>query len=103
MPSPPPAHELVEWEILVAYHHGYRAALADIAAGHAELDAAWRPAGRRAYERRVAERIAEMERQARRLRSQLDRRPAGDDPGWPAVAVPGGRRAAPRSTRRHAA
>jgi hypothetical protein len=81
------AHELVEWEIAVAYHDGYRAALADVAAGHAELDATWRPAGRRGYERRVAERITEMERHARRLRDTLDRRRAHVD-AWPEVALP---------------
>ncbi len=88
------AHELIEWEIAVAYHDGYRAALADIAAGHAELDAVWRPLGRRGYEQRVADRISEMERHARRLRDELERRArrrGRAEAGWPVVAVPGAR------------
>jgi hypothetical protein len=84
---PDAVHELIEWEIQVAYHQGYQAALADIATRQAELDAAWRPAGRLAHARAVAARIAEMERHARRLRAELDRRgPAGADPSWPPVA-----------------
>ena len=113
MSIPDGLHELIEWELAVAYHQGYRAALADVAAGQAELDAAWRPVGRRGHERAVAERVAEMRRCARRLRAELDRadaeraraergdasragprgadpgRPRGADPGWPPVAVPG--------------
>lgn len=86
---PDAVHELIEWELAVAYRQGYLAALSDVAAGHAELDAAWRPVGRRTYEQRVAERIAAMERYARRLRADLDaREPDGD---WPPVAVPGRR------------
>jgi hypothetical protein len=95
-----PVHELVEWEIAVAYQHGYLAALADVAAGRAELDAMWRPVGRRGYERQVAERIAEMERYAGRLRRDLDR--LEPDPGWPAVAVPG-RSGSTAAVRRRAA
>jgi uncharacterized protein YukE len=91
---PDAVHELVEWEIAVAYDQGYQAALADIAAGHAELSAAWRPAGRRRYEQKVAERIAEMRRCARALRSELDRRADRHrDADWPPVAVPGPQRA----------
>ncbi|GII23095.1 hypothetical protein [Planosporangium mesophilum] len=121
MAVPDAVHELVEWEIEVAYHQGYRAALADVAAGHAELDATWRPAGRRGYERRVAERLAEMHRHAQRLRAELVRadraraarvvrRRRGDlgdlsglaDLGaptadWPEVAAPGRPRATARS------
>lgn len=83
-------HEQVEWEIAVAYEQGYRAALADVAAGHVELAATWRPIGRRRYEQKVAERLGEMRRHARRLRSELDRRTVrGRDRGWPPVAVPG--------------
>jgi hypothetical protein len=90
---PPEVHRLVEWEVAVAYAHGYQAALRDIAAGHVELDESWHPAGRREHERRVAERLAEMERCARRIRSELGRvrRQRGD---WPPVAVPGRRRRA---------
>ena len=44
---PDAVHEQVEWELAVAYQQGYRAALADVAAAHAELDEAWRPVGRR--------------------------------------------------------
>ena|SRR5437016_12616263 len=83
-------HELIEWEVAAAYAHGYRAALLDIAEGRAELDAAWRPIAHATYERRVAERLTEMEHCARRLRAELDRhagRPRTDD--WPPVAVPG--------------
>ena len=91
---PDAVHEQVEWELAVAYQQGYHAALADVAAGRAELDAVWRRTGRRGYERRVAERTAEMERCAARLRGELaegDSR-AGPD-AWPPVAVPGRRRA----------
>jgi hypothetical protein len=95
MRIPRAVHELVEWEIAVAYEQGYQAALADIAAGHVELSAAWRPVGRRRYEQKVAERLDEMRRHARRLRSELDRR--GPDLGWPPVAVPGRRRHEPRA------
>jgi hypothetical protein len=88
---PDAVHELIEWELAVAYEHGYRAAVADIAAGHTELDASWRPVGRRRHDERVAERIAEMRSHARRLRAELDRAyPRGDgDRDWPPVAVPG--------------
>jgi hypothetical protein len=90
MRIPDTLHELVEWEIAVAYHQGYQAALADVAAGHAELDRAWRPVGCRRYEQRVADRIAEMRRHAHRLRSDLEEWAATHpDSGWPAVAVPG--------------
>jgi hypothetical protein len=89
---PETVHELVEWELAVAYHQGYQAALADVAARRAELDAAWRPVGRRGYERAVAERIAEMERHAERLRAELDHRRAvraggATGPAWPPVAA----------------
>jgi hypothetical protein len=80
-------HEQIEWEIVAAFHDGYRAALDDIAARHAELAATWRPVGRQRYRDKVADRVAEMERLAGRLRGELDRRAA--DPDWPAVAVPG--------------
>src|SRR5262249_13205861 len=71
-----------------------QAALADIAAGHAELSAAWRPAGRRRYEQKVAARIAEMRRCARALRSELDSRADRHrDADRPPVAVPGPQRA----------
>jgi hypothetical protein len=90
MRIPDAVHELVEWEIAIAYHEGYRAALEDVAAGHAELDAAWQPIGRRRYEQKVADRIAEMQRCARRLRAELDRRGrTGAGVPWPPVAVPG--------------
>ncbi|HEV7898181.1 MAG TPA: hypothetical protein VGP31_10095 [Planosporangium sp.] len=99
MRIPQAVHELVEWEIEVAYHQGYRAALADVAAGHAELEARWRPVGRLRYECQVAARLAEMQRHAQRLRAELDRaarpvraaRPGrGARPAdWPEVAVPG--------------
>jgi hypothetical protein len=90
MRIPRAVHELIEWEIAVAYEQGYQAALADVAAGHAELAAAWRPIGRRRYEQKVAERLDEMRRHARRLRSKLDERSVrGRDCGWPPVAVPG--------------
>jgi hypothetical protein len=93
MRIPDAVHELVEWELEVAYHQGYQAALADIAAGHAELDATWRPAGRRRYEQQVADRLAEMRRCAGRLRAELDRH-TGDQPdgGWPPVTRLGSRR-----------
>jgi hypothetical protein len=90
MRIPRAVHEQIEWEIAVAYEQGYQAALADIAAGHVELSAAWRPIGRRRYEQKVAERLDEMRRHARRLRSELDRRSGrGQERGWPPVAVPG--------------
>jgi hypothetical protein len=91
MRIPGAVHELIEWEIAVAYEQGYQAALADIAAGHVELAAAWRPIGRRRYDQKIAERLDEMRRHARRLRSELDRRSRdrGSDCGWPPVAVPG--------------
>jgi hypothetical protein len=92
MRIPRAVHEQIEWEIAVAYEQGYQAALADIAARHAELSAAWRPIGRRRYEQKVAERLDEMRRHARRLRSELDRSELdsrGPDRGWPPVAVPG--------------
>jgi hypothetical protein len=98
MRIPRAVHELIEWEIAVAYEQGYQAALADIAAGHVELSAAWRPIGRRRYEQKVAERLDEMRRQARRLRSELDRRSGrAPDRGWPPVAVPGRPRRATRA------
>jgi hypothetical protein len=98
MRIPRAVHELIEWEIAVAYEQGYQAALADIAAGHAELAAAWRPIGRRRYEQKVAERLDEMRRHARRLRSDLDERSVrGRDRGWPPVAVPGRPRHQPRA------
>ncbi len=91
---PEAVHDLVEWEIAVAYHQGYRAALADIAARHAELSAAWQPIGWRRHEQKVAERIAEMRRCARALRSELDSRAdRRRDADWPPVAVPGHQRA----------
>ena len=85
---PPEVHRLIEWELAVAYAHGYRTALRDVAGGYVELDESWRPVARREHERRVAERVAEMERCARRIRSELRRarRRRGD---WPPVAVPG--------------
>jgi hypothetical protein len=88
---PDAVHELIEWELAVAYAHGYQAAVADIAAGHTELDVAWRPIGRRRHDELVAERIAEMRSHARRLRADLDRSgPPGDgDRDWPPVAMPG--------------
>jgi hypothetical protein len=86
MRIPDAVHELVEWEIEVAYQQGYRAALADLAAGSAELDAARQPIGRRRYEQQVAARLAEMRRHAERLRAELDRSAPGGD--WPG---PGGR------------
>jgi len=88
---PDAVHELIEWEVAVAYQQGYRAALADVAAAHAELDEAWRPVGRRRYADRVAQRLADMERYARRLRADLDAR-AHPDGDWPPVAVAGTRR-----------
>jgi hypothetical protein len=90
---PDAVHELIEWEVAAAYEHGYRAAVADIAAGHTELEAAWRPVGRRRHDERVAERIAEMRNHARRLRAELARTcpPGGADRDWPPVAVPGRR------------
>ena len=106
MQIPDSLHELLEWEIEVAYHHGYRAALADIAAGHAELDVTWRPVGRRGYERRVAERIAEMYRHAQRLRAGLHGGCLGGiGSDWQEVAVPGRPAVAARATARsrHAA
>jgi hypothetical protein len=100
---PDAVHELIEWELEIAYQQGYRAALADVAAGHAELDAVWRRAGRRGYERRVAERTAEMERCAERLRAELAARDSRAGPWrsrsaepWPPVAVPGGWRGSDR-------
>jgi hypothetical protein len=90
---PVEVHRLIEWELAMAYAHGYRAALRDIAEGHAELDAAWRPVGRRAHEERVAERVAEMERCARRVRAELGRaRRRRHNADWPPVATPGRRR-----------
>jgi hypothetical protein len=85
---PEALHELIEWEIEVAYHQGYQAALADVAARQAELDAAWRPVGRRRHARAVAARVAEMEQHARQLRAELDRDTShGDgDRSWPPVA-----------------
>lgn len=107
---PRAVHELIEWEIAVAYEQGYQAALADIAAGHVELSAAWRPIGRRRYEQKVAERLDEMRRHARKLRSDLDRRSepdrrsiGGPDRGWPPVAVPGRPRSEPHPEPRAAA
>jgi hypothetical protein len=98
MRIPRAVHEQIEWEIAVAYEQGYQAALADIAAGHVELSAAWRPIGRRRYEQKVAERLDEMRRHARRLRAGLDRRSGlGRDRGWPPVAVPGRPRRASRA------
>jgi hypothetical protein len=99
---PRAVHELIEWEIAVAYEQGYQAALADIAAGHVELSAAWRPIGRRRYEQKVAERLDEMRRHARKLRSDLDRR-SEPDRGWPPVAVPGRPRRQPQPEPRAAA
>lgn len=84
MRLPDVVHELIEWELRVAFEQGYQAALADVAAGGAELDATWRPVGRRRYERRVAERLAEMEAHARRLHAELAH---GPDPSWPPVAA----------------
>jgi hypothetical protein len=90
MRIPDAVHEQIEWEIEVAYHQGYQAALTDVAAGHAELDEVWRPIGRRRYEQKVAARIAEMRRHAWRLRAELDRAVRPDrDLAWPPVAVPG--------------
>lgn len=98
MRIPRAVHELIEWEVAVAYEQGYQAALAEVAAGHVELAAAWRPIGRRRYEQKVAERLDEMQRHARRLRSELDRRTVrGRDHGWPLVAVPGRPRHQPRA------
>jgi hypothetical protein len=93
MRIPEAVHELIEWEIAVAYDQGYQAALADVASGQVELAAAWRPAGRRRYEQKIAERLAEMRRHARRLRSELDnnKRDGAARPAWPPVAVPGQR------------
>lgn len=82
MRLPDALHELIEWELAVAYHQGYQAALADVAARRAELDVAWRPVGHRAYERAVADRVAEMERHARELRAEL-RSARGSDTPWP--------------------
>jgi hypothetical protein len=90
---PADVHRLIEWEVAVAYTHGYRAALRDVAEGHAELDASWRPVGRRAHDQRIAARIAEMERCARRVRAELVRaRRRNRDTEWPPVATPGRRR-----------
>jgi hypothetical protein len=98
MRIPRAVHELIEWEIAVAYEQGYQAALADVAAGHAELAATWRPIGRRRYQQKIAERLDEMRRHARRLRSELDERSVrGWDRGWPPVAVPGRPRHQPRA------
>jgi hypothetical protein len=90
---PDALHDLVEWEIEVAYHQGYRAALADVAAGQVELDTAWRPVGRRRRGRLIAERLTEMERHARLVRARLDgwsrANPAPTQAAWPPVAEPG--------------
>jgi uncharacterized protein YukE len=80
MRLPDALHELIEWELAVAYHQGYQAALGDIAARRAELDARWRTPGRRAYEQAVADRIEEMERHAEALRAELA---AADPSPWP--------------------
>ena len=82
MRLPDALHELIEWELAVAYHQGYQAALRDIAERRAELDARWRAPARRAYEQAVADRIAEMERQAAALRADLAAHSTGDVP-WP--------------------
>jgi uncharacterized protein YukE len=81
---PRSVHDQIEWEVLVAYQDGYRAALADVAAELAELDARWRAVGARRYEQRVAARIAEMERQARRVEAELnDLRAGRPSTDWP--------------------
>jgi hypothetical protein len=83
-------HRHLNWLTAAVYEIGYRAAIRDLAARHAELDAAWRPIGRRSYQQQIAARVAEMEGHARRVRAELDRRaaqaPAAD---WPPVAEPG--------------
>jgi hypothetical protein len=56
---PDAVHELIEWELAVAY-----AAVRDIAAARAELDATWHAIGQQTYEQRVAARVAEMKRNA---------------------------------------
>jgi ubiquinone biosynthesis protein UbiJ len=91
MRIPDAVHELIEWELAVAYHQGYQAALAEVAAGQAELDEAWRPVGHRRHDEQVADRIAEMRRHAQRLRAELDRLDAhaGAVWDWPPVAEPG--------------
>jgi|tagenome__1003787_1003787.scaffolds.fasta_scaffold19182184_2 hypothetical protein len=83
MRLPDALHELIEWELAVAYHQGYQAALADVAARRAELDARWRAPGRRAHEQAVAERIAEMERHAAELRAELTAAGPADPLPWP--------------------
>jgi hypothetical protein len=55
---------------------GYAAALADIAARHAELHQAWRPIGRRLHAQRVAAQVALYERCAAQLAQRMGR-PAG--------------------------
>src|SRR5690349_3859300 len=87
---PDAVHDLIDWLVDVAYEQGYQAAAQDIATRHAELDAAWKPVGRRSYREQVADRMAAMARSARMLRGELDRHcPSGRGRDWPAVAQPG--------------
>jgi hypothetical protein len=89
-PLPDAVHELIDWLSDVAYAQGYHDALTRIATAAAELDATWKPIGRRNYETLVAQRVTLMENHARRLRAELDLQPqqSGASP-WPPVARPG--------------
>jgi hypothetical protein len=105
IPSPPttalPAavHEYIDWLTDAVHAMGYQAAVQDIAARHAELDAAWRPIGRSSYEQAVADRVATMEHSARRFRTEIDRRHGNSRAAanWPRVADITGRRPAAAS------
>jgi hypothetical protein len=83
MRLPDALHELIEWELAVAFDQGYQAAVADLARARAELDDAWRPVGRADHERAVAARIAEMERHAAALRAELATHAANPPLPWP--------------------
>jgi len=68
--------EFIDWLWDDAYAAGQLAERHRIAEAYAELEAAWRPVGRKSHAQRVAERVAEMEQHAARMAERLGR-PAG--------------------------
>jgi hypothetical protein len=69
-------HQQCDWESEIAWHQGYTTALRDVAARQIELDQAWERIGQPTHEQRIAERIAEAERCAERITTELDKRRA---------------------------
>lgn len=98
---PTSCHQQPEWdESTAVWHDGYTCALRDIAAGHVELDTAWRRVGQPRHEQRVAERLALFEQCAARLAARLGRPPGYTYPGGP---VPWDTTAQPRPALREVA